>query len=263
MASEQSQIMGFFIEESRDHLGTIERGLLNLGSTLDDREMLDEVFRAAHSVKGGAAMLGLRGIQSVSHRLEDCFKILKDNPIAADHRLESLFLQIFDSLQELVDRLQSPEGLRTQDSDRVIVEVEPVCEELITYINCLSRGEVPPEPATPLNPASLPVTSPLSTQSEEDSALQLIMTSDVLARLREMLQLFKQPDGPETRQSLRQLCKLLAQVGDQFELESWTHLVKTAQRAIADTNNTFASLASVIIKDLKTGTGTDLSQSRR
>ncbi|WP_159790667.1 response regulator [Sodalinema gerasimenkoae] len=253
MASEQSQIMGFFIEESRDHLGTIERGLLNLGSTLDDREMLDEVFRAAHSVKGGAAMLGLRGIQTVSHRLEDCFKILKDNPIAADHRLESLFLQIFDSLQELVDRLQSPEGLDEQDSERVIADVEPVCEELSTYINCLSRGEVPPEPSTPLKATSLPVTSPLSTQSEEDSALQLIMTSDVLARLREMLQLFKQPDGPETRQSLRQLCKLLAQVGEQFELESWTDLVKTAQQAITDTNNTFASLAAVIIKDLKQG----------
>lgn len=245
--------MGFFIEESRDHLGTIERGLLNLGSTLDDREMLDEVFRAAHSVKGGAAMLGLRGIQAVSHRLEDCFKILKDNPITADHRLESLFLQIFDSLQELVDRLQSPEGLSEQDSERVMADVEPVCEELSTYINCLSRGEVPPEPTTAPKTGSLPVTSPLSTQSEEDSALQLIMTSDVLARLREMLQLFKQPDGPETRQSLRQLCKLLAQVGQQFELESWTDLVKTAQRAIADTNNTFASLAAVIIKDLKQG----------
>lgn len=245
--------MGFFIEESRDHLGTIERGLLNLGSTLDDREMLDEVFRAAHSVKGGAAMLGLPGIQTVSHRLEDCFKILKDNPIAADQRLESLFLQIFDSLQELVDRLQSPDGLSDQDSERVIADVDPVCQELITYINCLSRGEVPPEPASPPAQTSLPVTSPLSTQSEEDSALQLIMTRDVLARLREMLQLFKQPDTPETRQSLRQLCKLLAQVGEQFELESWTTLVKTAQRAIANSENTFASLAAVIIKDLKQG----------
>jgi chemosensory pili system protein ChpA (sensor histidine kinase/response regulator) len=253
MASEQSQIMGFFIEESRDHLGTIERGLLNLGSTLDDREMLDEVFRAAHSVKGGAAMLGLPGIQTVSHRLEDCFKILKDNPIAADQRLESLFLQIFDSLQELVDRLQSPDGLSDQDSERVIADVDPVCQELITYINCLSRGEVPPEPASPPAQASLPVTSPLSTQSEEDSALQLIMTSDVLARLREMLQLFKQPDTSETRQSLRQLCKLLAQVGEQFELDAWTTLVKTAQRAIANPDNTFASLAAVIIKDLKQG----------
>ena len=69
MLSEQQQrIMGYFIEEAKDHLNTIEQGLLNLQSTVEDPEMVNEVFRAAHSVKGGAAMLGIDSMHKTAHR---------------------------------------------------------------------------------------------------------------------------------------------------------------------------------------------------
>ena len=59
MLTEQEQrILGYFIDEAKDHLNTIEQGLMNLQETLQDTEMVNEVFRAAHSIKGGAAMLG-------------------------------------------------------------------------------------------------------------------------------------------------------------------------------------------------------------
>ena len=100
---QQQRIMGYFIEEAKDHLNTIEQGLLNLQGTLDDSEMVNEVFRAAHSVKGGAAMLGLSGIQHASHQLEDYFKILKETPgIRADQKLETLLLQVSDTLSSLL-----------------------------------------------------------------------------------------------------------------------------------------------------------------
>ena len=75
---QQQRIMGYFIEEAKDHLNTIEQGLLNLQATIEDPELVNEVFRAAHSVKGGAAMLGLTSIQQTAHRLEDSFKVLKN-----------------------------------------------------------------------------------------------------------------------------------------------------------------------------------------
>jgi len=250
--------MGFFIEEARDHLSTIERGLLDLQGTLEDPEMLNEVFRAAHSVKGGAAMLGLSAIQTISHRLEDSFKDLKELPAAVirasvaerTRTLESLFLRIFDSLQELLDRLQSPTGLPDSDAQRIVEEIEPVCRELSSHIDRLARGETLPQRESVPHP-NLPVTSPLPSQSEEESVLQLIFQSDVLARLREMLQLFKQPDTPEVRQSLQQICRLLAQIGEQFDLDAWGELLKTARAAIARPENTFASLVSIVIKDIK------------
>ena len=121
MQSEQQQrIMGYFIEEAKAHLHTIEQGLLNLQSTIEDSEMVNEVFRAAHSVKGGAAMLGINSIQQVSHRLEDCFKLLKECPIKVDQKLESLFLRVFDTLHELLEQLQGPFGL-TEDAASGII----------------------------------------------------------------------------------------------------------------------------------------------
>ncbi|MEM0979949.1 MAG: Hpt domain-containing protein, partial [Cyanobacteria bacterium P01_H01_bin.58] len=55
MPEQQQRILGYFIEEAKDHLATLEQGLLNLQATIEDSEMVNEVFRAAHSVKGGAA----------------------------------------------------------------------------------------------------------------------------------------------------------------------------------------------------------------
>lgn len=99
---QQQRILGYFIEEARDHLNTIEQGLLNLQSTLQDSEMVNEIFRAAHSIKGGAAMLGLNSIQRTAHRLEDFFKVLKEcQSVQIDQTIESLFLQMFDNLQAL------------------------------------------------------------------------------------------------------------------------------------------------------------------
>jgi chemosensory pili system protein ChpA (sensor histidine kinase/response regulator) len=72
---QQQRIMGYFIEEAKDHLNTIEQGVLNLQSTIEDQEMVNELFRAAHSVKGGAAMLGLKqhpaSIPSTRRLLQD------------------------------------------------------------------------------------------------------------------------------------------------------------------------------------------------
>ncbi|NJM28094.1 MAG: phosphotransferase, partial [Pseudanabaena sp. RU_4_16] len=125
--AKQNQIMGYFIEEALEHLTTIEHGMLNLEAMLSDNEMVNEVFRAAHSIKGGAAMLGITSVQNISHRLEDYFKILKDNSnIQVDRKLQTLFLQCFDKLQELLDHLRGPFGLTKDDADAIMSDSEPL-----------------------------------------------------------------------------------------------------------------------------------------
>ena len=59
---DQQKILGYFIEEAKEHLETLERGILDLSAVIEDQERVNEMFRAAHSVKGGAAMLGYSGI---------------------------------------------------------------------------------------------------------------------------------------------------------------------------------------------------------
>lgn len=258
MLSEQQQrIMGYFIEEAKDHLNTIEQGLLSLQNTISDPEMAHEVFRAAHSVKGGAAMLGLDSIQQTSHRLEDYFKVLKECPVQVDQRLESLLLNVFDTLRDLLDQLQGPFGLTEDKAQEAMVAIEPTFTQLNEHISKLvaQAGVTPPDDvnlqAVPITPQ--PVVTPVVAAAEpaEESAFQLIFQSDVPARLRDMLQLFKQPDRSEVRQQLDAICQSLAQAGEQFELVPWVDLLNLARRAIAHPENEFRALAPVIIREIK------------
>ena len=248
---QQQRIMGYFIEEAKDHLNTIEQGLLNLQNTIADPEMVNEVFRAAHSVKGGAAMLGLSGIQKTSHRLEDFFKILKETPgIKPDQKVETLLLRVFDTLQELLEQLQGPFGLTAETSSATMAGVEPVFEELQQYLDLLERqgaATIAAKVAT----GRQPIAKPLAAFSQ-DSALVLIFQNDVPVQLREMLQLFRQAEAlPDGRDHLQEICTGLKGLGESFDLDQWCDLVSLASQAIADANNSYRALAPIVIKDLK------------
>ncbi len=236
---QQQRIMGYFIEEAKEHLNTIEQGLLSLQSTIEDAESINEVFRAAHSVKGGAAMLGLGGIQQVSHRLEDFFKILKESPVQVDQRLETLFLQVFDVLKELLEQLQSSFGLSDAANANALATVEPVFIEIEQWLaQATGAGTAAGAPAT------------LGTVSSARSLVEAFQT-DVPGRLREMLQLFKQAETAENRQRLCSICATLRQQGEPFSLTDWCHLIEMAERAIAHSENRFRDLAPVVIRDIK------------
>jgi chemotaxis protein histidine kinase CheA/CheY-like chemotaxis protein len=255
MLSEQQQrIMGYFIEEAKDHLNTIEQGLLNLQGTIEDPEMVNEVFRAAHSVKGGAAMLGLTSIQQAAHRLEDYFKILKECPVEIDQALETLFLKIFDALQALLEQLQGPFGLTNDKSAEVMAGVEPVFQELnrrfsglVGQVNSVLLEDVDLSIFSAIHSVPALVGAPPT----EESALQLMFQSDVPMRLREMLQLFKQKETADSRQQLQEICLVLGQYGDPLDLFAWCRLLDDVRRAIANPENSYRALAPILIKEVK------------
>jgi two-component system, chemotaxis family, sensor kinase CheA len=68
---EDLELHSLFKTESEEHLRLLEEGLLSLENNPTDGKTLEEVFRGAHSLKGGAGMLGLRNIERVAHGFED------------------------------------------------------------------------------------------------------------------------------------------------------------------------------------------------
>ncbi|MDB9525260.1 response regulator [Oscillatoria sp. CS-180] len=256
MPEQQQRILGYFIEEAKDHLNTIEQGLLNLQATIQDSEMMNEVFRAAHSVKGGAAMLSLGSIQRTSHRLEDYFKALKDAPgTEVDRDLETMFLQVFDGLQALLEELQGPFGLTEDKAQEIMADVEPVFERLENHLNHLVAHAAPTAEAVPEILMTAPVAEVLVPQAVsstgEESALKLVFSSDIPSNLREMLTLFKQPDTEVSRTALQLCCDALKQTGEQFDLNAWCQLVTAVRRAVGNSEQSYRSLAPVVIKELK------------
>lgn len=252
LPEQQQRILGYFIEEARDHLNTIEQGLLNLQDTLNDPEMINEVFRAAHSIKGGAAMLGLGSIQRTAHRLEDCFKVLKENPIKVDQKLESLFLGVSDTLKSLLEHLSGPFGLSEDAASTLMSEAEPVFKWLHEHLESLlgqqgganiTISEPEPEP----QPLPKPLPTPTPTNSDNWQQFQ----NQVLQKLRDMLQLFKQNATPESRKGLEACCQYLAIIGEELNLTNWCHLCRSAASAVVNPDNSYLTLAKIVITDIK------------
>ncbi len=260
MQQEQEQrILGYFIEEAKDHLNTIEQGLLNLQNTLEDTEMVNEVFRAAHSVKGGAAMLGLDSIQQTSHHLEEYFKVLKECPqTQVDQKLESLFLRVFDTLKELVEQLEESFCLTEDVVNNLMSEVEPVFAALNQHLKLLvnqaggsmQSDEIRPEWSSSSVPVAPSVPQPIAVIAEKTDLLPMFQ-NQVMQKLREMLQLFKQPETPQSRHQLQECSEQLVQLGEQFKLPSWCALCQTASGAITNAENTYRTLAPIVIKEIK------------
>lgn len=232
----QKQIVGYFIEEASDHLNTIESSLVDLQATLADPEMMNELFRAAHSIKGGAAMLGFTGMQHVAHQLEDSFKVLKDYPESkVEQDLQSLLLNGVDTLKELLQQLQTPSESSDLIAQEILTGAEPLFAQLKVRISAL----------VPL------IATNLDRSSEEARARVMVFRSDVPAKLRVMLQLFKQPDRPTSRQQLQIICDHLFQMGEQFELEAWCDLIQAVKVVISSSNNSYRTLAPIVIKEVK------------
>jgi chemotaxis protein histidine kinase CheA len=240
VSDQQDRIMRLFIEEAKEHLDTLENGLVDLKSTMKDPESVQEMFRAAHSVKGGAAMLGLDSIKTTAHRLEDCFKVLKDGPVKqVDQTAESLFLKGVDTLKDLLKRLEGPFGLRNEEGEKLVQQVMPVFAQLETHLNNLAAGKV----LAVAPGARAPGATPTAGGGPANFAVE------VMVLLKEMLQVFKQKESAVSRQELAAVCVRLYKLGAKFE--PWQNLVKTARGAIVNPKNSYKVLAPLIIKEIK------------
>ena len=223
----QQRILGYFIEEAKEHLQTLEQGILQLSTSAQDAEMVNEMFRAAHSVKGGAAMLGYASIQKTAHRLEDAFKLLKESSINVDDKLEALFLNGYDYLQDLVERLENSTEFSDEDAIGILEQAESNFVVLQEYLQDLNKG------------ASV-------TETPEPS---IDIAERVKETLKQMLQLFKQEASTENRQKLQQLCLGLGKLAPQEQ--NWQNLLETAQKALMNTRYPYNTIAQIVIKELK------------
>ena len=248
MQPEQQRILGYFIEEAKEHLQTIETALLNLQSVANDAEHLNEVFRAAHSVKGGAAMLGLHSMQHIAHRLEDYFKVLKEHTVAVDAKLESLFFKGFDALNALTTELENSFELPPELEQQALSDVEPVFIELQEHLISLVGPGVD---LSDLLSAAAPAPAAISSPDTDLEAVDAFFRTDVLAKLREALQCFQQSDSQDARQRVVAICQHFSQVGKDLNLTGWQELSETAEAAVSIDTNSLNAVATPLIRDLK------------
>jgi two-component system chemotaxis sensor kinase CheA len=88
MDSQDDEILQSFIDESREHLADIENNLLTVeerGADIDE-DLVNRVFRAAHSIKGGAGFMGLETIKNLAHKIENVLGMIRSREITPTPR---------------------------------------------------------------------------------------------------------------------------------------------------------------------------------
>jgi two-component system, chemotaxis family, sensor histidine kinase and response regulator PixL len=126
----RDQAYQFFTQESIEFLQTIEEGLMEL-RTDHSIPVVHNLMRAAHSIKGGAASVGLPGIQQIAHRMEDVFRALYRIDKEIDQDVEGLLLQAYDSLRApLIEQIETG----SYDAEAAIESAEPIFSVLEAYL---------------------------------------------------------------------------------------------------------------------------------
>jgi len=75
-----SDIYTVFVESSLEHLQRMERAILDLEEHRETAPLLEEIYRAAHTLKGDARVVGLTDVEAMVHALEDRLEELRDTP---------------------------------------------------------------------------------------------------------------------------------------------------------------------------------------
>ena len=107
-----SQYLEIFIDESNEHLQNLSDGIMILEKEPDNSDTINEIFRAAHSLKGMAGTMGYKRMQNLTHDMENVFSEVRNGNIKVDSRMVDVLFQCLDALEQYVNNIQetSDEG---------------------------------------------------------------------------------------------------------------------------------------------------------
>jgi two-component system chemotaxis sensor kinase CheA len=140
MDLEMEQILAIFFQESAEGLDAMESGLLTLEASAD-RETINTIFRAAHSIKGGAATFGFTEISGFTHAVETLLDQMRDGSRPATSEAVQLLLQAVDVMREMISLARSKQSI-------VAPQAEPLTRRLSELL-----GRVTNEPQPGFAPA--------------------------------------------------------------------------------------------------------------
>jgi two-component system, chemotaxis family, sensor histidine kinase and response regulator PixL len=202
----------FFVQEAPELLQIIESELLTL-STERSAAKVHNMMRAAHSIKGGAASVGLETIKTIAHSLEDVFKALFSEEVQIDTDLESLLLQGYDCLRlPLMEQM----SFGKINAEQAMAAAEPVFAQLAGRLGDLIGGS-----------ANLPGSVELGV----DIAAS-IFEVDVAQGIERLETVLANPEDNLVTGELRAQAEVFLGIGELLNLPGFSQIAKTVEEAI-------------------------------
>jgi two-component system chemotaxis sensor kinase CheA len=102
-----SQYLNVFMDECREHLQTLNQVLLELEHNPDNSSLLDQIFRAAHTLKGASATMGFNKMANLTHAMEDVLSKLRSKEVNVTPEIVNILFEAVDLLESLANSIAS------------------------------------------------------------------------------------------------------------------------------------------------------------
>jgi len=141
-----SQYLEIFLDETNEHITNLNTRIMELESEPDNMDTINEIFRAAHSLKGMAGTMGFKRMQNLTHDMENVFSEVRNGVIKVNSEIIDILFQCLDALEEYKDNIQESAEEGTNDN-------EPIIKMLNDILNG-SSGAAPAKEAAPARTAA-------------------------------------------------------------------------------------------------------------
>jgi two-component system chemotaxis sensor kinase CheA len=164
MSGELSQFNDAFFEEASEHMTNIEDGLLQLEQRPTDLDLLNTIFRSAHSIKGVAGMLGFSAVAQFTHKMETLLDQLRTNKLIVTPPVADLLLKCTDCLKALIGAAKGgdhPDETLVAGLERQLAEYAagnvPSAESAVHAASAVPpRDTAPVQSGSPVSPPATP-----------------------------------------------------------------------------------------------------------
>lgn len=115
-----SQYLEIFIDETKEHVQSLNTQILELEQEPDNSDVVNEIFRAAHSLKGMAGTMGFKRMQTLTHDMENVFSEVRNGNIKVNAGMIDILFQCLDALEEYLANIQESADEGTNDNEPII-----------------------------------------------------------------------------------------------------------------------------------------------
>ncbi|MCR5278162.1 MAG: chemotaxis protein CheA [Lachnospiraceae bacterium] len=141
-----SQYLEIFIDETKEHLQNLNTQILELEQDSENMDTVNEIFRAAHSLKGMAGTMGYKRMQNLTHDMENVFSEVRNGTIKVQPSMIDILFQCLDALEGYLASIQESSDEGTNDNEHLIKALNDILNS--------KGGEAPAEAAPEAAPAA-------------------------------------------------------------------------------------------------------------
>ncbi len=141
-----SQYLDIFIDETNEHIQSLSDSIMELEKEPDNMDTVNEIFRAAHSLKGMAGTMGFKRMQHLTHDMENVFQEVRSGNVSVNSELIDILFNCLDAIEKYLETVKATSDEGTEDNEVLI-------KKLNDYLNSAEGGDGVAAPAEDAAPA--------------------------------------------------------------------------------------------------------------